>query len=738
MNGIWEGTMTDRTDLNVFFEPKSVAIVGASTDPKKPGHKVLSHLVSMGYRGKVFPINLHEKTILGFQCFRSIIEIPEPIEICVLLVSAQSIIGIAKELVERKQRFNDLQGAICISAGFGELNTEEAKLREQELVQILKAASIRLIGPNCLGIIDAYSGFNTNFDLATYPKGGISLLTQSGAFANSFLFWAESLQMAGLSKFASVGNMVDISIPELLSFLKEDETTRVIGIYMEGVPDPRYFFEIARQVSPVKPIVVLKSGRSAIGSTAARSHTGALAGIDALYDGAFKQTGIIRAKSVLEFFDTLRALERQPLPEGNRVCIVTHMGGPGTICLDEVSSAGSLQPAKLSAQTCKALRSICSPMANIGSPDGYVDLSAAHTEKLHNQVLEILFQDDAVDLVLQLLAPSAFIDQKLLVKEITNAYTSQGKHKKPLFNAVTFGQFAYSTRRGLEKERIPTFEYPDMLARVAGNVATYAEFQRKARDIEERRGIESYLPGTRMPAAELIAHALEEGRYNLLEPEAYRICEQYGICFPPFRVESSFKRTLSAAREIGYPVVLKVVDKEIIHKSAAGCVITGICSDSSFRDAYHTLRENAQRTVPDLKRLNFLIQKMVPSTMELALGALREKSFGPIVMVGLGGIHIEALKLVGFRLAPLCVSEAKDFIYQTIPSNWLSGLPDGDDLTVESIAKTLVSLGRMLEELPQIEEVDLNPTLLYQNSCMAVDARIMLSFDASLLTRTEY
>jgi acetyltransferase len=291
MNGIWEGTMTDRTDLNVFFKPKSVAIVGASTDPKKPGHKVLSHLVSMGYRGKVFPINLHEKTILGFQCFRSIIEIPEPIEICVLLVSAQSIIGIAKELVERKQRFNDLQGAICISAGFGELNTEEAKLREQELVQILKAASIRLIGPNCLGIIDAYSGFNTNFDLATYPKGGISLLTQSGAFANSFLFWAESLQMAGLSKFASVGNMVDISIPELLSFLKEDETTRVIGIYMEGVSDPRYFFEIARQVSPVKPIVVLKSGRSAIGSTAARSHPGALAGIDALYDGLSNKQG---------------------------------------------------------------------------------------------------------------------------------------------------------------------------------------------------------------------------------------------------------------------------------------------------------------------------------------------------------------------------------------------------------------------------------------------------------------
>ncbi|HOV39678.1 MAG TPA: acetate--CoA ligase family protein, partial [Spirochaetales bacterium] len=567
------------------------------------------------------------------------------------------------------------------------------------------------------------------FDLATYPKGGISLLTQSGAFANSFLFWAESLRMAGLSKFASVGNMVDVSIPELLSFLKEDETTRVIGIYMEGVPDPRNFFEIARQVSPIKPIVVLKSGRSTIGSTAARSHTGALAGIDALYDGAFKQTGIIRAKSVLEFFDTLRALERQPLPEGNRVCIVTHMGGPGTICLDEVSSAGSLQPAKLSTQTCKALRSICSPMANIGSPDGYVDLSAAHTEKLHNQVLKILFQDDNVDLVLQLLAPSAFIDQKLLVKEITNAYTSQGKHKKPLFNAVTFGQFAHSTRRGLEKERIPTFEYPDMLARVAGNVATYTEFQRKARDIiEERRGIESYLPGKRMPAAELIGHALEEGRYNLLEPEAYRICEQYGIGFPSFRVESSFEGALNAAREIGYPVVLKVVDKEIIHKSAAGCVIAGICSDSSFQDAYYTLIGNAHQAVLDLKHPNILIQKMIPSTMELALGALREKSFGPIVMVGLGGIHIEALKLVGFRLAPLCVSEAKDFIFQTIPFN----------LTVESIAKTLVSLGRMLEELPQIEEVDLNPTLLYQNGCMAVDARIILSTGCASIDPNRY
>ena len=237
--------------LDAFFKPKSVAIVGASSDPKKVGNTALKNLVSMGYQGKVFPINPREDSILGFRCYKSMLDIPEPVDACVLLVSADLTMQVADELVQRKRQYDDVTAAICMSAGFGELNTPEGKQREQDLVQTLRSASIRLIGPNCVGVFDAYSGFNTNFDIATYPKGGVSILTQSGAFANSFLFWAERLRLIGVSKFASIGNMADVTMGELLSYLKDDESTRVIAIYMEGFPNPREFFEVAREVSVV-------------------------------------------------------------------------------------------------------------------------------------------------------------------------------------------------------------------------------------------------------------------------------------------------------------------------------------------------------------------------------------------------------------------------------------------------------------------------------------------------------
>jgi acetyltransferase len=720
--------MRDVSAIGTFFNPKSVAVVGASTDPKKAGHIVLKNLVSMGYKGKIFPINPHENSILGFRCYKSILDVPEPVEICALLVSADLTMQVAKELVQRKSRFNDIVGAVCMSAGFGELDISDTKQREKELVQTLRSASIRLVGPNCLGIVDAYTGFNTNFDISTYPKGGLSILTQSGAFGNSFLFWAENLRLIGLSKFASIGNMADVSMAELLALLKDDESTRVIAIYMEGLPDPREFFEVAREVSAVKPIVAMKTGRSDIGSTAALSHTGAVAGADAIYDGAFKQAGIIRARSVLEFFDTLRSFERQPLPEGNRVCVLTHMGGPGTICIDEISASGNLRLAKFSPETYNALKSACAPMANVGRPDGYVDLTAAHNEKLHNQVLKILFREENVDLVVQILAPSAHINQKLIVQEIVNAYESQPGKKKPLFHAVTFGHFAIEVRQGLENAGLPTFVYPDMLARVVGNVASYAVSRRAAASLaQDRKAVESDLRPKRMPAADLIAAASKQGRISLLEPEAYQVCSHYGIRVPPFRLADSVDSAIRAANEIGYPVVLKVASEEILHKTDVGGVMLGISSDDALKQAYSKLVENITTTAPHVRHLRVLIQKMMPATTELVLGAVRDKLFGPTVMFGLGGIYVEALKIVGFRLSPLGIEEAKELIRQTLPPALLKGVRGGAAMNVDSVASTLVSLGRLLEEQPQIEEVDLNPTLPYADGCMAVDARIIIS-----------
>lgn len=710
--------------LNVFFCPKSVAVVGASSDPKKPGNTALRHMISMGYKGRLFPVNPREKAILGLPCYASVSEIPEPVELCILMVAAELTVPVAQELAERKRRMNDVQGVVCMSAGFGEVDAPEAKQREKDLVGTLRSASIRLIGPNCVGVMDTVSGFNTNFDIGSYPHGGISVLTQSGAFGNSFLFASGTTGRVGLNKYASMGNMADVQMAELLTFLKDDDSTRVIGIYLEGLSDPRAFFEAAREVAAVKPVVVLKSGRSELGSTAALSHTGAIAGADTLYEGAFKQFRLIRVRSVAEFYDTLRTFSMQPVPKSNRVSVLTHMGGPGTMCIDAISESPGLTMASFTPETQAALKSILSPAANIGHPPGYIDLTAAHSENLHNKVLKLLFKDPNVDGVIQILAPSAFLDQPLLAKEIASAFQSQGDAPdKPLLNVITFGDFADDLRRGLEQSGLPTFDYPDTVARVAANLANYAVIRERA---AQPCGAGAQ-PPTEGPAAVLIAGAGAQGRISLLEPEAYAVCKQYGIRVPPFEMVDTLEGALNAANRIRYPVVLKVVSAKILHKSDIGGVMLGINSNDALKQSYAKLIENVRNAAPDIQSPSILVQKMMPPATELVLGAVRDKLFGPVVMFGLGGIFVEVLKRVGFRLAPFTVEQARELILDTLPAPLIAGARGRKKMNVDAIAATLVDVGRLLEEQPQIEQVDLNPCLAVDEGCLAVDARIILS-----------
>ena len=710
--------------LSAFFSPKSVAVVGASSDAKKPGNAALRNMISFGYKGKLYPVNPREETILGLPCYKSVRDIPEPVELCVLLVAAELTVPVAKELAERKKRCNDVAAVVCMSAGFGELNTPEASQLEKDLVAILRSASIRLIGPNCLGVMDTVSGLNTNFDIPTYPRGGISVLTQSGAFGNSFLISSGTTGRLGLNKYVSVGNMADVEMAELLTFLKNDESTRVIAIYLEGLADPRGFFEAAGKVALAKPVVVLKSGRSELGSTAALSHTGAIAGTDAIYDGAFRQFRLMRAHSVAEFYDTVRAFSKLPIPRGNRVAVLTHMGGPGTMCIDGISALSGIKMTSLTSETQAALKSILSPAANIGHPPGYIDTTAAHYESLHNRALALLFKDPNVDTVIQILAPSAFLDQPLLAKEVASAYQSQGSAKKPLLNVVTFGDFADELRRGMEDASLPTFDYPDTVARVAANLSFYGALRANAAPAPPAKRQSGRTEG---PAAQLIAAAAKEGRVSLLEPEAYAVCKQYDVRVPPFKLAETLQDAVAAANQIGYPVVLKVVSAQILHKSDIGGVMLGVGSDSVLQQSYARLVENIRNAAPGIRNPSVLVQKMMPSTTELVLGAIRDKQFGPVVMFGLGGIYVEVLKRVGFRLAPFGVEQARELIADTLPPTLIAGARGRSKLNVDAIAGTLVSLGRLLEEQPQIEQVDLNPCLALDDCCMAVDARIILS-----------
>ena len=683
---------------------------------------MLRNMIAAGYKGKMFPVNPRESVILGLPCYKSVLDIPEPVEACALMVSSDMAVLVAKELAERKKRFNDVAAVVCMSAGFGEINTPEGTKRERDMVESLRSADIRMVGPNCVGVMNTVSGFNTNFDIGAYPSGGISLLTQSGAFGNSFLFAAGSGGRVGLNKYVSVGNMADVQMAELLTFLENDDSTRVIGIYLEGLSDPRRFFEAADKVALAKPVVVLKSGRSELGSTAALSHTGAIAGADAIYDGAFRQFGLIRARSIAEFSDTLRAFSKQPVPTGNRFAVLTHMGGPGTMCIDEISALPAIKMATFSNATQTALKSMLSSAANIGHPPGYIDMTATSSEALHNQVLTLLFKDPNVDAVIQILGPSAFHVQPQLAKEVAAAYQGQSGTKKPLLNVVMFGEFGADLRHGLESAGLPTFDYPDTVARVAANLSGFAAVRAAAVPAAKRQ-----LGRTEGPAAQLIATAAKEDRVSLLEPEAYAVCKQYDIRVPPFKLVETVQDAVDAANDIGYPVVLKVVSAQILHKSDIGGVMLGISSDGVLEQSYARLVENVRKAAPDIRNPSVLVQKMMPSTTELVLGAIRDKLFGPVVMFGLGGIYVEVLKRVGFRLAPFGIEQARELIADTLPPQLIAGARGRNKLNVDAIAETLVSLGRLLEEQPQIEQVDLNPCLALDDCCMAVDARIILS-----------
>ena len=714
------------SQLSAFFNPQSVAVVGASADPKKPGNTIIRNMLAMGFKGGLYPINPREQTICGQPCFKSVSDIPDPVELVVLIVAAEGAVPVARELAERKKRMGDVKAVVCMSAGFGEVATAEANQREKDLVSTLRAADIRLVGPNCVGVIDAVTGLNTNFDIGAYPSGGISVLTQSGAFGNSFLLSGGTTGRVGLNKFVSVGNMADVQMDELLRFLKDDDSTKVIGIYLEGLSDPRGFFQAAREVSAVKPIVVLKSGRSELGSTAALSHTGAIAGADNIYDGAFEQFGLIRTRSVADFFDALRAFSKQPVPRGNRVAVMTHMGGPGTMCIDEIATLPAIAMGSFSAETVAGLKAILPSAANIGHPSGYIDMTATNDETLHSKMLNLLFKDPGVDMVIQILGPSAFHRQAELAKETASAFEAQGKDKKPLLNAVIFGNdFAADLKSGLEQAGLPTFEYSDSVARVAGLLGSYAAM-RQTLSKSAKGDLAAKNDG---PTAKLISAAAREGRASLLEPEAYGVCEQYGVKVPPFKLVDSLDGAVAAAKSIGYPVVIKVVSAKILHKSDIGGVMLGIGSDDQMTRAYAQLAENVRKAAPDIQSPQVLVQKMMAGSTELVLGAIRDKLFGPVVMFGLGGIYVEVLKKVGFRLAPLDIGEARALIEKTLPPKLIAGARGRKPMNVDGIAGTIVALGRLLLENPDIDQVDLNPCLAVDDGCLAVDARIILASD---------
>jgi len=460
--------------LNSFYYPKSIAIIGASNNPSKAGYQVANNMMRLGFKGEVYFVNPNEDVIFGKKSYNSLSEIEGEVELIEVSIPAKGVVSVFEEAEKR----GDVKAAIIMASGFSETGIEENIKMEKQMLEIAARAGIRVFGPNCVGVMNTDNNLDTTFaPNVTQRPGGMSVISQSGSIGSAILmFSCDQPVPMGFSKWGHVGNMSDVTTEDILRYYSDDESTKVIAMYMEGMTHARGFFEAAKEVTQKKPLLVLKVGRSEIGSVAAASHTGSLAGADKIFDGAFKQTGVLRADTVEELVDTAKAFSMIDLPKGNRVAILTEAGGPGVISMDEVGSHEEVQMAKFSEETERKLKELLPPMALISHPDGYVDMTASADGPQHAEALEIILKDDGVDAVLLLSVPPTFLTPTQIAEYVNSKMKLAKELNKPVFACFLAGNWVKDAHIMMEQSGIPTFEMPQRAARALVNVIKYSKY----------------------------------------------------------------------------------------------------------------------------------------------------------------------------------------------------------------------------------------------------------------------
>lgn len=465
---------TSGSGLDVFFYPRGIMVVGASTNPSKAGYQVLRNLRRADFPGPVYAVNPKEREILGYTCYQTVSEVPPGVELMIVVVPAEAVPGVFREAAAR----GDVKAAVVLASGFAETGLPERVRLQEEMVSAARPAGIRIMGPNCVGVMNTENQLDTTFaPTVKMIPGGLSVISQSGALGASLLMFAGDHPVPmGFAKFCHVGNQSDVTLLEVLDYYAHDDSTRVVAMYLEGVSDGRKFMEVARRVTARKPLLVLKVGRSSQASSAALSHTGSLAGSDRVYEGAFKQIGAIRVYTVDDMLCAAKALSLQPLPAGNRICVLTEAGGPGTIAVDEIAVSGDASLAEFRPSTVTSLRDILPPMAMVGKPDGYVDMSAQASEEQHRRALACVLQDEGVDAVVLISVPPTFLSPVRLAEEILEV---AGKSSKPVLVCLMSGEWVREARALLEQNGVPTFDMPDQAARAAVAMVRRARYLRE-------------------------------------------------------------------------------------------------------------------------------------------------------------------------------------------------------------------------------------------------------------------
>ncbi len=696
--------------MDRLFGAEHVAVVGASNDPRKASHHVIRAMQDAGYAGRIYPVHPSHREVLGLPCSRSIREIPGRVDLVVISVPTEHVFSIIEEAVAR----GDVRYVVILSAGFAETGIPSRVELERRIVEVAHAGGVRIVGPNCIGVINTENKLCTGFAPGlTLEPGKVGFVTQSGALGGAFLMACGNQPIPlGFSKFGHVGNMSDVHVLELLDYLGHDDATRTIGMYMEGISEGREFMRLAARVSQRKPIFLLKVGRNELGSRAALSHTGSLAGSDRIYDAALRQGGMIRVATLEELVDASKAAAALSPPAGRRVCVLTQAGGPGIIAMDEIGQDGTLVLAPLRDETRVALEEILPPMAMVCKPNGYIDMTAAALEQVHARALEIVLEDPNVDSVVFITLPPTFLPAIDVARAVAPV---AARSVKPVVTCWMSGQAMNDARAHLERSGVPTFDTPDRAVRAMIDLTRAGEAMKRAADGEsfdagETCASRGAKPGPRNAPPRMMA-----------EPDAVRVLSGAGIPYPAHGVATSRDEAVEIADCIGYPVVLKVISPDIVHKSDRG----GVAVNLADRDAVATGFDSVSNRTAPARLTGMLVCRQAPAGLDVIVGGLRDRSFGPVVMFGLGGVLTEVLADTALRIAPLARPDAVEMVHQVRGYRLFQGTRGGSIYDEKAVVDVLLAVSELMCQRPDVEELDLNPVRVFEHGLLALDVRLL-------------
>ena len=701
-------------NLDKVFNPKSVAIIGASDQEGSVGYAIVKNFTQLGYAGKVYFVNMRKPEILGVKTYPTVGQIPEPVDLAMIATPAKTV----PDVVEQCGKVG-VKGAIIVSAGFKETGAEGKEL-EAKILEIKKKYGIRIIGPNCIGIIRPKINLNATFVDKMPKPGKIAFLSQSGALGSAILDWAIH-ENIGFSNFVSVGSMIDVDFGDLIDYFGTDPQTRSILMYVEGITEARKFMSAARHFARTKPIIVVKAGKFTESAKAVASHTGSLSGEDAIYDAAFKRAGIVRVEEIGDLFNAAEVLGTQPLPRGPNLAVITNAGGPGVMATDALIAKGG-KLAKLSQKTFDVLNGVLPSFWSRGNP---IDVLGDAQADRYKTAVEACLNDENIDGILIIFTQQAVGDPIAITKAIVELVKSKAYQNKTILTSFMGYNSVQEANSILNANNIPTYATPEQA------IKTYMQMYHYQRNVEliyetpEELPVDAAPP--KRPIMSILRNAAVEGRELLTEDEAKKLLKYYNFPVVPTEVATTADEAVAFARQMGYPAVLKILSPQIVHKTEAGGVILDLNSATEVRQAFDTVMQRAKAYDPNASIIGVTVQPMIKKKgVEVIIGGKTDPLFGPVILFGMGGVGVELFKDYSIGLPPLNTTLARRMMEETKVYQLLKGYRNVPPANLKLLDETMLMFSQLLMDFPQIKEIDINPLLINEKDAFILDARITI------------